>query len=108
MIKHHGIGEPEIYLRFPLVKRIHPTINWKEGTAFWNNHETTFQETPLSSDNNLLLAYLKEEDKDIYINAKTLVSQQLAWQYDQRDKEDKSLEELIPGEYHEYLDVFDK
>jgi len=93
-------------LGFPWLKESNPTIDWKEGTALWKYHKTISHETPLSLDNNLLLGYL--EEKEIHINAKTLASQQLAWQYDQMDKKDKPLENLIPEEYHEYLNVFDK
>jgi len=45
-------------------------------------------------------------DDGIWINAKTTASQDLHMKYDK--KEEITLEEQIPKEFHEWLDVFDK
>ena len=67
-----GLGNQKVILGFPWIKESNPTIDWKKGTALWNDRETTFQETSPSSDNNLLLAYLEEEDIDVSATGMTV------------------------------------
>jgi len=64
-----GLGNQKVILGFPWLKESNPTIDWKEGTASWKDRKTTFQETPSSSDHDLLLAYLEEEEEDIGVPA---------------------------------------
>ena len=49
-----GLENQKVILGFPWLKESNTTIDWKEGTALWNDRETTFQETSPSADNNLL------------------------------------------------------
>ena len=44
---------------------------------------------------------------EVWINYKTNVAMELAIK-DNKKKEDKSVKEIVPKEYHGYLDVFDK
>ena len=47
------------------------------------------------------------EPDEIWINYKTNVAMELAIK-DNEKKEDKSVKEIVPMEYHDYLDVFDE
>ena len=47
------------------------------------------------------------EPDEIWINYKTNVAMELAIKENEK-KEDKSVKEIVPTEYHEYLDVFDE
>ena len=60
-------------------------------------------------DNNVLLATLEElEEMDkIWIHTKTLSSIEFHLKHDEK-KEQIQLEEQIPEEYHEFLDIFDE
>ena len=58
-------------------------------------------------DIDVLTAWTEEMEDKIWINAKTSNSIEFQLQHGER-KEGLSLEEQIPKEYHEYLDVFDE
>jgi hypothetical protein len=60
-------------------------------------------------ENDVLLAYMDdiEENNEVWINAKTSNSIEFHLQHDEK-KDNLPLEEQIPKEYHEYLDVFDE
>jgi hypothetical protein len=62
-----------------------------------------------SPDDEILLGYLEEVQRpnDIWINTKTLSAIEFHLKYDEK-KEDPPLEQLVPFEYQEYLDVFDE
>ena len=47
------------------------------------------------------------EPDEIWINYKTNVAMELPIKENEK-KEDKSVKEIVPMEYHDYLDVFDK
>ena len=55
----------------------------------------------------LYVEEMEEEESGIWVNAKLTYSQQFHQLYNEKKKE-LSLEEMIPEEYHEFLDVFDK
>ena len=62
-------------------------------------------------DHNTVLATLKTDTiyplDEIWINAKTGISQTLAIQ-ELADKKEKTLDEMLPAEVMDYKDVFDK
>ena len=65
-------------------------------------------ETFLSTLNPAELDYFPiEEIRHLHIRAKTTASQTFTQQYEEK-KEEKTLEEMVPPEYHEFLNVFDK
>jgi Reverse transcriptase (RNA-dependent DNA polymerase) len=57
----------------------------------------------------LLISYLEEmeEEHSIWLNAKTTTSNEFHVKHDEK-KPELSVEEQIPSEYHEFLDVFDE
>jgi hypothetical protein len=60
-------------------------------------------------DNEILLGYIEELQRpnDIWINTKNSSAIEFHLKYNEK-KEDLPLEQLVPKEYHEYLDVFDE
>ena len=54
-----------------------------------------------------LTAWSREMEDEIWINAKTSNSIEFQLQHSEQ-KEGLTLEEQIPKEYHEYLDIFDE
>jgi hypothetical protein len=46
-------------------------------------------------------------ENEIWINSKKNLAMKLAAEANQK-KADQTLEQLVPLEYHEYLDIFDK
>ena len=70
--------------------------------------EITDKKTP---DHNTILATLEMDNiyplDEIWINAKTSISQTLAIQ-ESADKKEKTLDEMLPAEVMDYKDIFDK
>src|SRR6202522_785540 len=64
---------------------------------------------PLDKDNLSILIGLMDsmEPKEVWINARTNIATELAAE-ENKKKEGKTMEKLVPEEYHEYLDVFDE
>lgn len=58
-------------------------------------------------DQDLLVSFIHGETEDVWIRAKTTASQTLAQENAQEERK-LSLEEMVPPEYHEFLDIFDK
>ena len=73
------------------------------------DEEETLNYTQVPIDNSLLFVDLLEsqEQEEIWINAKTNVAMELAIK-ENKKKEDLPLEQIIPEQYHEYLDVFNE
>ena len=76
-----------------------------EGTGILINKIK--EEESEERDINVLTAWSREMEDEVWINAKTSNSIEFQLQHGER-KEGLSLEEQIPEEYHEYLDVFDE
>jgi len=122
-----GLGKQKIILGFPWLQKHNPDIDWKKGTLKWRKAKKTPKPSmegikdqdahlnstqhPLSDEEKELLIrfteQMEEEDGNIEINAKVTASQQLHFTHDKKKKE-ISLEERIPKEYHDFLDVFDE
>jgi hypothetical protein len=113
------------------VKRYHDTIpplvreRWLARQAIKQMIKPTIAEEPdreeklnrtqNPSDDGILLAYIgdmeneegREEEGEIWINAKTSNSIEFHLKHDEK-KANIPLKERIPKEYHDYLDVFDE
>ena len=62
------------------------------------------QNPALDDDMELGSTYLDKEEFDIWLNVKTMTSNEFHLQHDEK-KADLPIEEQVPPEYHEYLDV---
>ena len=118
-----GLGKQKIILGFPWLSEENPIIDWKTGQINWRNTPVKPKiETKLNEDEhkNQTLNPLKEntshilselinglELDEIRINAKTNIAMDLAIE-ENKKKEDILVKELVPEEYHEYLNVFDE
>jgi len=81
-----------------------------EGIKDQDAHLNSMQHPLSDEEKELLIIFterMEEKDSNIKINAKVTASQQLHFTHDEKKKE-ISLEEQIPKEYHEFLDVFDE
>ena len=120
-----GLGKQKIILGFTWLQKYNPLINWKTGKIEWKDQKwfepkpkskITMEELPdkeelknrtLYPTNKDLNAILSELIKEgIQIN-KVIIAIELAAE-ENRKKEEKTNEELVPQEYHEYLDIFSK
>ena len=124
-----GLGKQKIILGFTWLQKYNPLIDWKTGKIEWKDWKfnfrkwfkkpkpkTTMEELPdeeelknrtlypTNEDLNALLLELIEES--IQIN-KVTITMELAAEENWK-KEEKTDEELVPQEYHGYLDVFSK
>jgi hypothetical protein len=107
------LGNQKVILGLPWLRKHNPEINWKEGTLHWRtmtmeevlDKEEQFNQ-PINASDKVLLEYLGMEN-EIWINSKKNQATKLAAEANQK-KPDLTPEQLIPLEYHEYLDIFDK
>ena len=124
-----GLGKQEIILGFPWLQKHNPKINWKTGKIEWKKYFLTFQQlfgkrktnskptieaqpdgeewknqtkNPINNDMNTIFIELFNEEMKIN---KINITTELAIE-DNKKKTGKTDEELIPKEYHEYLDIF--
>jgi hypothetical protein len=120
-----GLGKESVIFGMPWFQRENPLIDWELGTLEWRPPK----KDPKSGKLPLKLSFwIEEEDNEpyletrnpfpfnhlsedvihqIWIQAKVTHLQTLAQQSDS-SKEKRSLEEMIPPEYHEFLNLFDK
>ena len=126
------LGKQKIILGFPWLNKHNPIIDWKKGEIEWqplkidwrrllekrqrirmeqqpkieeiaNKEETkNYMKNPIEEDKNAILIKLLEEMT--WIN-KTNVATELAIKENNK-KEEKTDEELVPKEFHKYLDIF--
>ena len=126
-----GLGRQKIILGFPWLKKYNLTIDWKSGKIKWKKYLLTFQQlfgknrtslqptieeqldeeewktqtrNPINKNMNAI--FMELSDKEIRIN-KINVATELAIE-ENKKKTEKTDKELVPEEYHEYLDVFNK
>jgi hypothetical protein len=127
-----GLGKQKIILGFPWLHKCNPIINWKKGEItlkpFWINwrhlmkkgkqiwqeqqpkiKEVVDDEEPknrmtLSLKENKMGVYIELLETDVWIH-KTNITMELAIEENSK-KTDKTDEQLVPVEYHEYLDIF--
>jgi hypothetical protein len=108
-----GLGNQKVILGLPWLRKHNPEINWKEGTLHWRT--TTMEEVldkeehlnrPINALDKVLLEYFGVENK-IWINSKDNLATKLAAEANQK-KPDLTSEQLVPQEYHKYLDIFNE
>ena len=124
-----GLGKQRIILGFPWLNEQNPDIDWKTGKFEWRKettrrplkikryhdqiHESTGEvkketqietEEPPTQD---VRALIVEELEEIWVNTKTTAATELRIQQDE-GKAEIALEDQIPREYHEFLDIFDE
>ena len=130
-----GLGKLKIILGFPWLNEQNPAIDWKLGTVSfpekkkinwkriigtkipkaslkegvdeedWKNrmiNRLEENETSL-----LMVTLMGQIDMDIWINTKTNLAMDMAIEVNLKKKE-IPVTELVPLEYHEFLDVFDE
>ena len=108
-----GLGRQDIIIGHPWLVKHNPTIDWKTGKIFWvkktskeKNNKGTNKWKELETA--IYHALVEKLEDELWINAKTSISHKLAQEEEEETKPEKPLEEMIPKEYHEYLDVFSK
>jgi hypothetical protein len=108
-----GLGNQKIILGLPWLRKHNPEINWKEGTLHWRTmtmEEVVDKEEhlnrPVNALDKVLLEYLGMEN-EFWINSKENLATKLASEANQK-KPDLTPEQLVPWEYHNYLDIFDE
>ena len=118
-----GLGKQQIILGFPWFETENPDIDWTKGTLTWRNSTQDTRTTPKPfveeeedeeewktrtlnpiKDRNEILIELLETDVWIH---KTNIATDLAIEANSK-KVDQTDEEIVPKEYHEYLDVFNE
>ena len=127
------LGKERIILGFPWLNEQNPDIDWKSGEVSWRQQRRKFiikwsskkkkpvtileeedndtylnrTQNPLKdSELSLLIASITGEmDNEIWINSKSTTATQLQAEINSK-KTVLPLEEHIPKEFHEYLDVF--
>jgi hypothetical protein len=123
-------GKQKIILRLPWLQRENLDINWQLKTINWQDElhprpsfKVTMEEeedeltistrNPMENSELLLspddlddMTISHAELEELWINVKTLHSQTLAHEHNQKKK--IPIKELIPEEYHKWLDVFNE
>jgi hypothetical protein len=128
-----GLGKQKIILGFTWLKQTNPIIDWKKGTLDWRypnqkpkqakekrtrtpatisveedkeKHLNSTQ-NPLDHDDIALLVstLIGETDNNIWINAKSTTATDIQVEINSKKKA-LPLEEQVPKEFHEFLDVF--
>ena len=99
---------PKRFFKLPPQKqdKVFPKPSVEEIPDEEENKNRT-QNPALDDDMELGSTYLDKEEFDIWLNAKTTTSNEFHLQHDEK-KADLPIEEQVPLEYHEYLDVFDE
>jgi Reverse transcriptase (RNA-dependent DNA polymerase)/RNase H-like domain found in reverse transcriptase len=129
-----GLGKQRIILGFPWLHKHNLIIDWKKGEItfkpFWIDWRRLLEKgkqiqqeqqpkieevvddeepknwTTLSLKENKMGAYIKLLETDVWIH-KTNIATELAIEENSK-KTDKTDEQLVPAEYHKYLDIFSK
>jgi hypothetical protein len=106
-----GLGNQKIILGLPWLRKYNLEINWKEGTLQWRTTEEVLDKEehlnrPTNASDKILLEYLGMEN-ELWINSKENLATKLASGANQK-KPNLTPEQLVPREYHDYLDIFDK
>jgi hypothetical protein len=108
-----GLGNQKIILGLPWLQEHNPEINWKEETLQWRT--TTIEEVldeeehlnrPTNASDKVLLEYLGMGNK-LWINSQENLATKLTSEANQK-KLDLTPEQLVPREYHDYLDIFNE
>jgi transposase InsO family protein len=125
-----GLGKQKIILGYPWLRETNPMIDWKKGTLEWRQPKLPEKEAQIrttvtileeeddeeylnstqnpldSSELALLVSSITcEMDNDIWINAKMSTATEIQAELNLK-KKDLPLEEQVPKEFHEFLDIF--
>jgi hypothetical protein len=129
-----GLGKQRIILGFPWLHKYNPIIDWKKGKItfkpfqinwrrlmekckwIWQEQQPKIEEviddkipnnqTTLPLKKNKMGVYIKLLEMDVWIQ-KTNIATELAIEENSK-KTDKTDKQLVPVEYHKYLDIFNK
>ena len=117
-----GLGKQKIILGFPWFKEMNPEINWEKGTLNWKKEIKTpasiaavldeeeylnRTQNPLDEDEESVISFVNVNGKiePVWINAKTNLAMDMAIENNLK-KQEQTVEEMVPKEYHEFLNVF--
>jgi hypothetical protein len=129
-----GLGKQRVILGFPWLHKHNPIIDWKKGEITFKpfrinwrrlmekgrriqqeqqpkieevvDEEESKNQTTLPIVEDKLGVYIELLETDVWIH-KTNIATELAIEENNK-KQDKMDEQLVPAEYHEYLDIFRK
>lgn len=113
-----GLGKQKVILGFPWLQEYNPDVDWKQGTLRWKREEDDedidYEPLHLTEENledPIIIGHLNAEEdlsgENIWINAKFSQSMLLSLKHDEK-KEGRTVGQMVPKEYHEYLSVFNK
>lgn len=117
-----GLGKQRIILGFPWLRDKNPNVDWQKGTLQWRHSPNkAFTKafiqalTPIETyvedinDDSLVISYLQGEltsdAQKIWMNSTMTFSQTFAKE-EHAKKIGKTIEEMVPKVYHEFLSVF--
>jgi hypothetical protein len=122
-----GLGRQKIILRYTWLRETNPIIDWEKGTLEWRQSEkekrnrasTTIteekdEEAHLNATQNplpdgelaLLISTITDDmDNGIWINSKSTTATKIQAEINLK-KKILPLEEQVPQEFHDFLDVF--
>ena len=112
------LRKQRVILGIPWLKRENPDINWQTSTINWQDEShpsyhsdclycQTFNENEIKTMDTLMIQSIKKGTlEELWINAKMSHSQVIA--HKSAQKEVLPIEELVPKQYHEWLNVFDE
>jgi len=117
------LGKQRIILGLPWFRENNPIIDWETGHVSWRIKNQEIQkiqmkkikEKKVEQENqeeelDLLLRYINSElleNEPEWIRTKITASQNLALQH-KKPKQDRTVEEIVPPQFHDFLKVFDK
>ena len=117
-----GLGCQKIILGFPWFEEQNPEINWETGTLNWRTENRilatsikVFDEEEylnrtqniLDEDEKYIISFIDVNGKfkPVWINTKTNLAMDMAIENNLK-KQEHMVEEMVPKEYHEFLNVF--
>ena len=117
-----GLGHQKIIPGFPWFEEQNPEINWETGTITWRKEIRTLAtsievldeeeylnrtQNILDEDEESIISFMDVNGKFklVWINTKTNLAMDMAIENNLK-KQEHTVEEMVPKEYHEFLNVF--